>query len=298
MHVLRYGLKWAQKPSGHWQSTTVGADGKRLWLHRYTWEQERGAIPPGCEIHHVDRDRSNNDISNLQCLTREAHDAEHRNERSARGSSDAQREVLKRAGALSAASRNGEYVGYKKRREAVDRLRTCPTCGTEFKLGEKDNDATTYCSTHCQQKARRKYAEWEYKRAVSCKQCGGAFVPGRHGIGHSEFCSESCRDKHRYANKHISRKCQGCGETMRLSAGGASRYCGDCKAAGKDMRKAECAACGSEVLSRNKNGRVFCNRKCSNLMRRFERDSALHERFKQAVREGRLHPGDRVPRDL
>ena len=40
--------------------------GKRL--HRMVWEHHHGPVPKGHHVHHIDGDRSNNDISNLECL--------------------------------------------------------------------------------------------------------------------------------------------------------------------------------------------------------------------------------------
>ena len=45
-----------------------------IGIHTYVWEtfMETG-VPDGCCIHHVDRDRSNNDISNLVCMEKKEH---------------------------------------------------------------------------------------------------------------------------------------------------------------------------------------------------------------------------------
>jgi hypothetical protein len=46
-------------------------------LHRYIWEELNGNIPEGYVIHHIDFDKENNCIDNLQCMTREEHTALH-----------------------------------------------------------------------------------------------------------------------------------------------------------------------------------------------------------------------------
>jgi hypothetical protein len=43
---------------------------KRFYVHRLVWVAFNGVIPEGYEVDHKDRDRSNNDLSNLQLLTR------------------------------------------------------------------------------------------------------------------------------------------------------------------------------------------------------------------------------------
>ncbi len=40
-------------------------NGKRIRLHRYLYIYYNGEIPEGYEVHHLDGDRSNNDIANL-----------------------------------------------------------------------------------------------------------------------------------------------------------------------------------------------------------------------------------------
>lgn len=44
----------------------------------YAWEKNNGEIPCGSIIHHKDRNPSNDDIDNLECLTRAEHLKEHR----------------------------------------------------------------------------------------------------------------------------------------------------------------------------------------------------------------------------
>lgn len=53
-----------------------------VWiLHAvYVYENEHGRIPAGCVIHHRDRDSMNDDIYNLEALTRAEHLDEHREE--------------------------------------------------------------------------------------------------------------------------------------------------------------------------------------------------------------------------
>lgn len=46
-------------------------------LHREVWEYYKGSIPDGFEIHHKDFNRLNNDISNLECLSKKDHCLRH-----------------------------------------------------------------------------------------------------------------------------------------------------------------------------------------------------------------------------
>jgi len=44
--------------------------GKLHYIHRMVWENFRGEIPEGKEMDHIDGDTSNNNINNLQLITR------------------------------------------------------------------------------------------------------------------------------------------------------------------------------------------------------------------------------------
>ena len=56
--------------------------GSWQWVHRRVAEIVTGKpIPPGYEVHHINREKLDNDPDNLQVLTKEEHRAIHRNER-------------------------------------------------------------------------------------------------------------------------------------------------------------------------------------------------------------------------
>lgn len=47
------------------------------FLHRVVWESVNGPIPDGYLIHHIDHDKLNNNIENLQCMTVSEHISHH-----------------------------------------------------------------------------------------------------------------------------------------------------------------------------------------------------------------------------
>ena len=69
------GRKYAiEKGTGYMICTS----GKRRRLHDVMWETEAGReIPPGCIIHHLDWDKSNNTVENLVCVTISEHNRIH-----------------------------------------------------------------------------------------------------------------------------------------------------------------------------------------------------------------------------
>lgn len=52
-------------------------DGKSVKVHVYVWEKENGPKPKGFDIHHVDFDKGNYDIENLELLSKSNHSKVH-----------------------------------------------------------------------------------------------------------------------------------------------------------------------------------------------------------------------------
>ena len=53
--------------------------------HQYVWEQHNGVIPKGYHIHHIDENKLNNDIKNLELMTESDHHKYHVPERNMLG---------------------------------------------------------------------------------------------------------------------------------------------------------------------------------------------------------------------
>ena len=68
-HQIYQGKKFTLRNHGYYAMTTD----KRCLMHRYVWEKEKGKIPIGWDIHHINGDKSNNSIENLECLSKSDH---------------------------------------------------------------------------------------------------------------------------------------------------------------------------------------------------------------------------------
>lgn len=71
------GVKFTRdEKSGYYLNSSI-----RKRMHRYVWEYYNGEIPEGYQIHHIDKDRSNNDISNLELIPFTEHAKLHNKEK-------------------------------------------------------------------------------------------------------------------------------------------------------------------------------------------------------------------------
>lgn len=61
--------KFTLRKHGYYELTTP----PRTLMHRYVWEKEKGEIPKGWDIHHIDENKSNNQILNLEGLPKSEH---------------------------------------------------------------------------------------------------------------------------------------------------------------------------------------------------------------------------------
>lgn len=64
---------------GYMRTTIYDDDNNRTFVshHRIVWEVVNGPIPEGYEIHHIDKDRRNNSISNLELIEKSKHKHHH-----------------------------------------------------------------------------------------------------------------------------------------------------------------------------------------------------------------------------
>ncbi|HHV32242.1 MAG TPA: HNH endonuclease [Clostridiales bacterium] len=172
-------------------------------LHRAVWECHKGEIPDGFHIHHIDEDKSNNEIVNLALLPGRVHVYLHGKERN-RYHHDEMVENLEKNAVPKAAEWHGSEAGREwhseHAKESAARMAkreyVCLNCGKKFykkPLGENK-----FCSANCKAAYRRKSGVDDEIR--TCVICGKEFKTNRYSK--AVTCSEECRGIYRWRRIH------------------------------------------------------------------------------------------------
>ena len=124
------------------------------FLHRDVWEFHHGPIPDGCHIHHKDGNHLNNDIQNLECITRKRHEELHSAGRSKLGRSEAQIQhlaAIRQKASDWHRSEEGRRWHVEHGKSAWAARTTvaliCQECGAGF---ESLRTSASFCSKKCQ----------------------------------------------------------------------------------------------------------------------------------------------------
>lgn len=169
--------------------------GKRL--HRMVWEYNNGPIPDGYEVHHVDGDKSHNDIENLQLLPREEHGRLHMRDPDRKEQS---RRAIATAAEFSKKwhqTPDGIEFHSKHAREYWEhaQLRTyvCRFCGKEFQSRTSNSSAAFCCNSH--KSAWRRKQGYDNETRI-CPVCGKEYSVNRYSK--KVCCSRECARQRRW----------------------------------------------------------------------------------------------------
>ena len=172
-------------------STKIGTRRKRL--HVYVYECERGqVVPVGYQIHHIDGDKSHNDIDNLACIPLHDHLSyhsktyanEHKEEKTKQMESI---RPMSKAWHASAEGHEWHKKHYAKMKDAlyVQHTFKCIVCGKEFQSSQIESKFC--CNAHKSQYRRNAHLDDE-KRI--CIVCGEPFMINKYSK--TKTCSRKC----------------------------------------------------------------------------------------------------------
>jgi hypothetical protein len=165
-------------------------------LHRYVWEYFNGVIPEGMQIHHIDCDKGNNDISNLELLKTTKHQRFHGKERAIndpkwlkkfheKGIEEAKKWHKSKEG------RQWHKKHYENMKDSLYQYKEfiCEQCNKEFKA--IDNGIVRFCSNKCKSAWRRESGVDDETR--NCEFCKTTFITNKYTK--QRFCSKVCSNR-------------------------------------------------------------------------------------------------------
>jgi len=158
--------------------------GKKTYLHRMIWESQNGPIPKGFDIHHIDGNKLNNCIENLECIPHSEHLSTHMKSN-------------KKLYDWHKTPEGRKFLGEKAKqlwKERESHVLKCEFCGEDFTA--KQIDRAKYCNNKCEQAARRKRGDDLIDR--QCIICSKTFLINKYFK--TLTCGYSCGSKYRTRN--------------------------------------------------------------------------------------------------
>lgn len=193
------GLNFYEDKMGYFVHKTYR--GPTVYMHRYVWVFFKGEIPVGMWIHHMDHDKSNNNIDNLALVSAEDHGRYHTKlrlkenpeqfARAVRAAQAAAPKWHRSAEGREWHSEHGKQCWVGKEKETFK----CPVCGKPFQAFAQ-TQKRGFCSPSCQNKARRASGVDNEQR--TCVVCEKSFTINRYSkrqtCGHRS-CIKTLREK-------------------------------------------------------------------------------------------------------
>lgn len=211
--------------TGYYLASRPSESGKRERLHIAVWKYHNGDIPKGHHIHHIDHDKANNEISNLQCMPAAEHSRLH-----------------------------GEEM--PEDRKAKLRKNLIENAVPKSKEWHASEDGREWHRKHMK-KIQESWEPIEYE----CTQCGKKFMSkNRYSPAENRFCCNNCKSAFRRAS-HVddeTRKCIVCGADFTVNKYSKVSRCKKCSNV-RVKKKLTCEYCGNEFEASRK-ARFCCNR--------------------------------------
>lgn len=185
---IYFGKKfYLDKSTGYWISTTC----PKIRAHVWVWKNYHGSVEKGFHIHHIDGDKSNNDIENLIKMPAFEHLSYHSNQKENKERSAKHCELIRpltkewhasqegrdwhRQHAINMRFGRGDPVNYN-----------CDQCGSQFNSTKKNR--TRFCSNACKSKWRRNSGlDNEIRKCLVCLK---EFEVNKYAK--TQFCSRRC----------------------------------------------------------------------------------------------------------
>jgi len=187
-----FGKRFYQDKKGYWVNSMP------IHAQRWVWINHHGTIPEKMDIHHKDGDKSNNEIDNLEIISRSDHLKKHWKE----GSYDLEQRRLQ----LSEARKwlrtpQGRLVQSEKSKESWVKRKLnpfqvlCLGCDEKFDTYQK---WAKCCSEKCYMRYRRKNKIGFIEK--KCWMCGKVYLDDKHS--RVRTCGKECGIKLQILNQN------------------------------------------------------------------------------------------------
>lgn len=262
-HQRFNGVVYLKDNGGHYST--------RSFLHRVVFAYFYGELPSGKthNVHHLDRNKDNNAIDNLQLLTVSEHSRvpkKNPTEKICAYCGKSFQVIGKNRRKMCCSA-----LCARKLRTKPDIVKTCAVCGKIFTPSKEHSNRQVCCSSLCAAKLRAEKRRDSINRKI-CPVCDQEFFAKKSS---QLFCSRSCYMKSRHANEpappKIEKICPTCGKkfspsgrnkrTVYCSISCAQKMtCKNRKAQPPTMEKV-CPICHNKFLTNNPR-KIFCSSSC------------------------------------
>lgn len=163
-------------------------------LHRVVWEYFNGEIPKHYHVHHIDKNKDNNDVSNLELIECRVHLSKHgklnfeANRSKCLKHLDDIREKAK-AWHCSLEGKEWHSKHAKLVAEGISYVTNiCEECGAEYEVKAPYSKRSRFCSGRCKTANRKKSGIDDIE--CICSVCGTIFTKNKYSK--KTTCSKEC----------------------------------------------------------------------------------------------------------
>lgn len=182
------------KRTGYYLAGSARDGGRRKRLHVYVWEYHNGTIPEGYQVHHIDHNKSNNEIDNLQILTNSEHQSLHGREMSEEERERRRNNLIENAipkakeWHRSENGRKWHSQNAKKQWESKQATEyECTNCGKHFESRHRYSaKSNRFCCNACKAAYRRKSGIDDTE--IKCRHCGNIYTCNKYHIKKCPKC--------------------------------------------------------------------------------------------------------------
>lgn len=200
-HQTHFGRKFYQdKKTGYWMST----DRPRIRAHQWVWNNFYQKPPPGYHLHHINENKSDNRIENLEMIKGSRHVSIHMlkkmNDPEKKRKNIENCEKIRHLTKVWHSSEEGRswhrYHAIKHKFGKGDPIKyNCEVCSTQFYSTKRSN--TRFCCNACKSKWRRDVGLDDIEKY--CVLCNKKFMSNKYSK--KICCSLSCAAKFRWKTK-------------------------------------------------------------------------------------------------